>query len=1077
MTELHSSILSKLSEEGYEDIRGEIEMLQQCSHPNVVRYFGSYQGEEYLWIVMEYCGGGSVADLIGITEEPLDEPQIAYICRETLKGLAYLHTIFKVHRDIKGGNILLTEQGEVKLGDFGVAAQLTRTMSKRNTFIGTPHWMAPEVIQESRYDGKVDVWALGVSAIEMAEGMPPRSTVHPMRVIFMISSEPAPMLEDKEKWSLLFHDFIAKCLTKDARLRPAAIEMLKHKFIEKCNTGASKMLAKIKEAKIIRETAVQNQLPDSDDAMDATVRINEDYGETVPTNSQSTHETKNDGPGGDFGTMIVHPEDGDEAVESSIFPRAEFIPGLGSINSFTHDPKRAELISKFWAENTADSDATKGRDLDGLPDTQEPKAMPRSIGTFKHHKGVEGTVLRHDNTASPGVASTMTKLSSSPSRKAFSVQDKLWSIYAAGNTVPIPFLKAIDISPLALVSDSVAGNGPAGSSTTDALEAVRELFSGDGQAKKGRKGQNEVPLPPGVHDRLTTSPTLMNLAQALAYHKTCYEDMPLQDSQATEEQQAIQNLCDRSDHTEPKYGGKIIDIVSRDVQRPEDKAQALADVSGTILYIVLIVVTGIYLSRELNFEDYRGIFCYTARQSVCTALRAWLFNSASERVVARLRQDLFSHLINQEIAFFDVTRTGELLSRLSEDTQIIKNAATTNLSEALRNLTTTAIGLGFMFSTSWKLTLLALVIVPVISVAVRKFGRFLRELSHQTQAAAAVASSIAEESFGAIRTVRAFAQEPHEISRYGGKVNETLKLGLKQAKVVGLFSGGLNAASTLSVVVVVIYGANLTINGYMTTGSLTSFILYSLTVGSSVSALSGLYTTVMKASGASRRVFQLLDRVSSMTNTGDKCPKNENEGEVELDDVWFAYPSRPSHMILKGITLKLAPGSKVALVGQWWWKKISHQYLHQKVSIVSQEPTLFNCSIEENIAYGLEGKASSADVENAAKMANAHDFICSFPDQYKTVVGERGIRLSGGQKQRVAIARALLMNPRVLLLDEATSALDAESEYLVQDAMDSLMKGRTVLVIAHRLSTVKAPTVAVISEGRSWRRHADELLG
>ncbi|VVA24142.1 PREDICTED: serine/threonine-kinase [Prunus dulcis] len=544
-------------EEGYEEICGEIEMLQQCNHPNVVRYLGSYQGEEYLWIVMEYCGGGSVADLMNVTEDALEEYQIAYICREALKGLAYLHSIFKVHRDIKGGNILLTEQGDVKLGDFGVAAQLTRTMSKRNTFIGTPHWMAPEVIQESRYDGKVDVWALGVSAIEMAEGLPPRSSVHPMRVLFMISLEPAPMLEDKEKWSLVFHDFVAKCLTKEPRLRPTASEMLKHKFIEKCKCGPSAMLAKIEKARQIRASmALQAQSIAPVEPEDSTLvvsKVNEDYGDTVPSrpnnqveNEVSTASTlrKQHISGdaglageGNFGTVIIH--GGDERDETANQTQSFNVKEPAAGPGFLENPSNTGTGGKPAEPRVENAGGVSLHSISvGEPHsvTQTIQASSRSIlGSSEQNLKTKGQVEGQ---------SSGTLKNETVNRKAFAMQDKLWSIYAAGNTVPIPFLRATDISPIALLSDNVLGGMHEDNNGSVAVEALQELFTGDGQSKKGRRGQNEMPLPPSVYKRLFTSSTLMNLAQALAYHKMCYEDMPLQELQATQEQQTIQNLCD-----------------------------------------------------------------------------------------------------------------------------------------------------------------------------------------------------------------------------------------------------------------------------------------------------------------------------------------------------------------------------------------------------------------------------------------------------------------------------------------------------------------------------------------------------
>eukprot|EP00898_Chlorokybus_atmophyticus_P008203 jgi/Chlat1/8384/Chrsp80S07824 len=528
----------------------------------------------------------------------------------------------------------------------------------------------------------------------------------------------------------------------------------------------------------------------------------------------------------------------------------------------------------------------------------------------------------------------------------------------------------------------------------------------------------------------------------------------------------------------PQFAGRVLDAITS-----VDKDYAMSQVRHSVLYILICVAVG----------------------SVASALRAYLFSSASERVVARMRMRLFNALMTQEVGFFDVSRTGELLNRLSEDTSVLKSAATSNLSMALRSAATAIIGLAYMFVTSWKLSCVTVAIVPITSVAIRYYGRYVKRLSKQTQAATAAAATVAEESLGAVRTVRSFARERTECFRYGEKVLESRSLGLRAAVANGLFTGGMFAVAMLSMVIVLWYGAILTIRGELSTGTLSSFILYTFTVGSAIGNLSGLYTTIMKALGASQRVFQLMDRDPRIPPSGKQKPMGHdvNGAEVRLEGVWFAYPSRAHNWVLKGVDLSLAPGQRVALVGHSGGGKstvaaliqrfydpqkgrvfidnvplpdIDHEHLHREIAMVSQEPVLFARTIRENIAYGKDN-TTMEEIEHVARMANAHDFISGFSDGYNTAVGERGVRLSGGQKQRIAIARALLMNPRLLLLDEATSALDAESEFLVQDALERLMSGRTTLVIAHRLSTVKsADIVCVVDEGVIRERGTHEEL-
>lgn len=474
-----------------------------------------------------------------------------------------------------------------------------------------------------------------------------------------------------------------------------------------------------------------------------------------------------------------------------------------------------------------------------------------------------------------------------------------------------------------------------------------------------------------------------------------------------------------------------------------------------------------------------------------TAFRSYLFTVAGYRIVTRLQSDTYKRIIDQEIGFFDQRKTGELLNRLSSDTTVLQNTVSANVSMLVRH---SVVGFGaviFLFFISAKLTIIMLLLVPPVSIGAVFFGRFIRRLSRKLQDSLAQAGEVAEETIGGIRTVRSFARENKEATRYDEKVQIAFLASKKRAFGVAFFSGIVSFAAYGAIALVVWYGGKLVISDALTVGKLTSFILYTLTVSVSVGALAGLWADFMRAAGAAERIFEIMDRQPKIAHGVGKELK-EVQGKIRFEDVTFAYPSRPEVRAIKNMSFEVEPGEIIALVGPSGSGKstianliprfydpnegqilldgerlvdLEPKWLRQQIGIVSQEPVLFSSTIFENILYGVDNADEDAVME-AAKMANAHDFIMNFPEGYQTEVGERGIQLSGGQKQRVAIARAILHNPRLLVLDEATSALDAESEYYVQQALERLMLNRTTVIIAHRLSTVKgASRVLVINQG------------
>ena len=479
-------------------------------------------------------------------------------------------------------------------------------------------------------------------------------------------------------------------------------------------------------------------------------------------------------------------------------------------------------------------------------------------------------------------------------------------------------------------------------------------------------------------------------------------------------------------------------------------------------------------------------------QSFFSFFRVYLFVNFTENTLANLRFALYSNLIKLPMNFFSQKRVGELNSRISSDINQIQDTLTTTIAEFLRQFILIIGGVILLASESIKLTLMMLAVVPLVAVAAVIFGRFIRKYSKKVQDQVAESQVIVEETLQGISNVKAFANEWYEITRYRSKINEIVSIAIKGGQYRGYFASFIIFCLFGAIVAVVWFGVTLSINGEMSVGQLITFVLYSTFVGASFGGIAELYAQIQKAVGATERVFELLDEKPEDINGLAPKSRDKIKGNVTFKNVGFSYPSRKGIEVLKDVSFTAKFGQKIALVGPSGAGKSTisalllrfydlnsgeiliddkniYSYdleqLRGNMSIVPQDVILFGGSIKENIAYG-KPDATFEEIKIAAQQANALEFITGFPEQFETLVGERGIKLSGGQRQRIAIARALLKNPSILILDEATSSLDSESEKLVQEALETLMKGRTSIIIAHRLATIRsADSILVLNNG------------